>query len=98
MPQPYKIYHAKDPKFGFNDPEFNLENYFHVATVHCSGLESAFYLTNHVSHDWTTNSEVIWRNPSQHRSTSVGDVIEDSVGNQFRCKMAGWEQIKKEES
>ena len=77
-----------------DDPVFNDENYTHVATVECESLAHAFQLTNHISHDWTTNKEVIWRKGSgaNTRSTSCGDVLIVN-GKKYKVCFVGFEEL-----
>jgi hypothetical protein len=55
-------------------------------------LEEAFRLTNHINAPWEENKEISYLVGETHRSTSVGDVVENENGV-FWCKMVGWEKI-----
>jgi hypothetical protein len=98
----FKVFHVKHPTFNpETSPVFNLDNYLpdyeHVATlIECEDIEHVFGLTNHITHDWTTNKEVVWRkgDGSNTRSTSVGDVVVDSNNKAFRVLGCGFGEIK----
>ena len=98
----FKVFHVKRPTFNpETSPVFNLDKYLpdyeHVATVECEDIEHAFQVTNHITHDWTTNKEVVWKkgDGSNTRSTSVGDVIIDSNNKAFRVRLCiGFGEIK----
>ena len=84
-----KVYHAKQPTFGFGEPqEFSDANFDLVAEVVCPGLEDVFYLTNHVDHAWWENEGVTCI--KQSRSTSVGDVVVAEDDTRFLCRGTGW--------
>jgi hypothetical protein len=89
----YKVYHAKNPTFGFGDKPAFPEAYDKVATVECKGIEDVFRATNHIDSNWMTNPEVIERAKCDCRSTSVGDVVVDEDGNKMYCAMVGWENM-----
>ncbi len=63
-----------------------------VAEVDSNDREKAFELTNHLTHDWTTNSEVTPLVP-RPRSTSVGDVMEID-GKFYMVANCGYKEIK----
>jgi len=87
----YKVYHAKQPTFGFGkQPAFSECE--HVATVETDELGKTFVLTNHIEDAWQKNPEVIWAK-QEARSTSVGDIVEDGNGKRFRCESIGWSEI-----
>lgn len=96
----FKVFHVKHSTFNSDtSPAFNLDNhpdYEHVATVNCQDLEHVWGVTNHVSHDWTTNKEVIWKKGSgaNTRSTSVGDVVVAPDNIAFRVLGCGFGEIK----
>jgi hypothetical protein len=90
----YKVYHDKNPTFGFGDPkEFNDENFELVAEVEvpAENYGDVFRLTNTIDAPWWENSEVTCLKKA--RSTSVGDVIVDADGLRRRCEMAGWSEF-----
>jgi hypothetical protein len=91
----FKVYHAKELSKPFgNYPDFNMDNYEEVATVEAIDADHVFNLTNHIDHDWTTNPEVLSRNASSCRSTSVGDVIIDIDHDRaWRCMPYGWATV-----
>lgn len=67
-----------------------------IAQVRCSEIHDVFPITNHIDHDWTTNSEVI-RVAGGQRSTSVGDIAVDlDAGKAWACQSAGWGIIEDE--
>lgn len=70
-----KVYHNPDfMEFVMNET-VDLKKLVAVAAVNTQDFEEAFKLTNHIHHDWTTNPRVIAIGDF-HRSTSVGDVME----------------------
>ena len=90
----YKIYHAKNPTFGFGqDPKFP-EEYEEVAIVEANSVDDTFKITNHIDENWTRNPEVVELINHNPRSTSVGDVVEDEDGKFHYCDMVGWKEIK----
>jgi len=95
----YKVFHANEPTFGMaglgDTPKFP-EDYSHVATVDCEGLDHAFEKTNHIDHDWTTNPEVVELKKSRNRSTSVGDILQSENGMLHYCAPVGWDILVKE--
>jgi hypothetical protein len=87
-----KVYHAKNPVFGFyhkGQPKWP-EEYDLVASVETDSIEEAFRLTNHISCAWWDNQEVTTVKKS--RSTSVGDIIVTNEGV-FHCESTGWKKI-----
>lgn len=61
--------------------------------VDVPSLSQVFEVTNHITHDWTTNPQVIWSN-ERARSTSVGDLVMNiETGDIFRCSSFGWEAL-----
>lgn len=56
------------------------QHFVMVAALEVGGnLETAFELTNHIDADWTRNPEVTLHNGSRHRSTSIGDVMQNGA-------------------
>ena len=57
-----------------------LEGEYHaVAVVETDERDIAFRLTNHIEDDWTENKQNgITVLPGSHRSTSVGDIMEET--------------------
>ena len=72
-------------------PAFPAE-YKAVAAVEADDIEEVFEKTNHIDYDWTENNGVVPIG-SKHRSTSVGDVIQDSKGRTLLCASSGWKEI-----
>jgi hypothetical protein len=91
----YEVWHAKEPTFGFGDQPKFPEEYEMVAVVDCKDEEDVFEKTNHITHDWTQNPEVIRRAKKSLRSTSVGDVLVDEDGNRLYCDHVGWKDMGK---
>ena len=92
----FKIFHAKQPTFGFGkQPEFP-EEYEAVAVVQADYIGDTFRITNHIEDSWTKNSEVQELLVTNPRSTSVGDVVEVGIdsGDFYRCENVGWEKMK----
>ena len=93
-PMIFKIYHHKNPTFGFGEtPEFNDENFELVAKVECDveNYGDVFRLTNSIDAPWWSNPEVTCIKKA--RSFSVGDVIVGDDGVKRRCESAGWTQF-----
>ena len=94
----FKVYHTKNWSLNallhFDTDGYvpYKEDYKPVALVDCDRLEDTFELTNHIDHSWTENVEVTVLS-EKCRSTSVGDVVEDSnTGHLFICASVGWEK------
>ena len=64
-----------------------------VAIVDSNSLDEVFRLTNHIDHAWTDNEEVEPVGP-QHRSTSVGDLVQLPTGKWYLCDLVGWKEIE----
>lgn len=61
--------------------------------VDVPSLSQVFETTNHITHNWTTNPEVIWAD-KHARSTSAGDLVMNiETGDIFRCSSFGWESL-----
>ncbi len=91
----FKVYHATNPMFGIGEtPEFpKAYKLAAEVTIPDDNLDHVFELTNHITHDWTTNMGVI-AEPGDQRSTSVGDVaVNETTGKRYLCEMAGWKEI-----
>ena len=98
-----KIYHAKNPNFGFPSlccPDPVWPNDFeHVADLAICGpddnviLEMAFEFTNHVQFAWhKIRKEVVTCFVDNPRSTSVGDIA--VIGDKrYCCDFAGWKDM-----
>lgn len=55
-----------------------IEGEYHaVAVVDTDERDVAFMRTNHIESDWREN-DTVTALPGEHRSTSVGDIIEDT--------------------
>ena len=89
----YKVWHAKEPTFGFGEQPKFPDEYEKVAVVESGGLEDVFRITNHIDYDWTKNPEVIEVLKHPCRSTSVGDIVEDENGKFFYCDNVGWKEL-----
>jgi len=89
----FTVYHAKQPTFGFGEQPAFPEAYDKIAIVECEDVDDVFRATNHIDHDWRMNPEVIESFKDKVRSTSVGDVVEDEVGNKLYCDRIGWIEI-----
>ena len=93
-----KVYHLKSDffptletgKLSFPD------QYVLAAEVKAETLEQAFEVTNHITHDWRENEEVVSTTGLSRRSTSVGDVVVDNDGQPWLCEMADWTKLAKE--
>lgn len=66
-----------------------------VALVDSDSLEVIFRLTNNIDHAWTEN-EGVWTIGTNHRSTSVGDLVQLGTGKWYICDMVGWREIEVE--
>jgi len=91
--RPHRVFHAKEPTFGFGPHPRWPEGYRLVAEVDAKGLEEVFGLTNDLGHGWTLNPGVRGLVPRQ-RSTSVGDVVVGPDGRIWRCEPIGWSEIQ----
>jgi len=92
----YKVWHDKDPSF-MKQRDFNGDNFDFVAAVDCEVIDEVFALTNHITHDWTTNEGVTTadgRNGHNTRSTSVGDIVIDGDGTAFYVAAWGWDKVQ----
>lgn len=76
-------------------PTFNKLNYKLVAIAETDDLDRAYYLTNHIDKDWTTNYHVTAVN-GKHRSTSVGDVLVKADGTRFYVAPVGFDKMEGE--
>ena len=88
-----KVYHITVEMFGSRDGVFP-DDYTLVAEVPTDELEDVYRLTNSVESSWTINKELEVFGHS-HRSTSVGDIVENDNGV-FMVDIVGFKQIKKE--
>ena len=104
-----KVYHDRKPSFGLDRilsastlektgllPPFegDLSDRFElVALVDSNSLEEIFRLTNHIDHPWPGNEEVEVVNGANHRSTSVGDLVQLGTGDWYLCEMVGWKKV-----
>lgn len=93
----YVVWHAKDEVMvrGLaSEPSFPAD-YDRVAVVECKDVDDVFRATNHIDSDWTKNSEVVTLVGVRHRSTSVGDVVEEFKpgGKRFMCVSLGWKEL-----
>jgi len=97
----FKIYHSKkwelNSQLHFLNCEFYVVHpdlYIHVADVDCKAVGETFQLTNHIDNDWWENDKVELIGLPKHRSTSVGDVVEDmETGKLWLCCGVGWQQV-----
>lgn len=75
------------------------DDYKLVAEVDTDDKDVAFEKTNHTDHDWTSNPGVtpitdgVTNVFHQHRSTSVGDVMQLETGRLWRVENIGWLQL-----
>ena len=77
------------------------EDYEKVAIVETpyeyvyDALETVFQTCNHIDHDWTSNSNVLYSaNGNGIRSMMVGDIAQDERSGAFyMVKSVGWEEI-----
>lgn len=69
-------------------------NMIHPAgLVDVRSLDFVFETTNHITHNWTENPQVVWA-AQNVRSTSVGDLVMNiETGEIFRCASFGWDAI-----
>jgi len=87
------VWHAKEPNFGMGEhPKFDEQHFEKVAELSTYTPEDAFHLTNHIDKEWWKNSGIFWHKP-QSRSTSVGDVIVQEDGKQFRVDPVGMSEF-----
>lgn len=95
MPR-FTVYHVM--------PEFTRDGYFAllpldhytlVATVEAPELGAVFQFTNHIDGNWTDNPEVVelFMLKDRTRSTSVGDLVSDELGDFYRVEGCGWSKV-----
>ena len=95
----FKVYHTKNWElntmlhFETDSYEPKKEDYKLVAIVDCEEFGDTFRLTNHIDTEWWNNKEVECIGEETHRSTSVGDLVEDEDGNLHLCASIGWEKV-----
>lgn len=95
----FKIYHSKNwelnSQLHFLNCEFYVAHkdlYDHVANVDCDSVGQTFQLTNHIDFSWWENEGVTLIKES--RSTSVGDVVEDTETDKlWLCCGVGWQEV-----
>ena len=70
-----------------------LEGEYHAVAVVDGDKNDAFALTNHIEASWTENAGVT-AIPGDHRSTSVGDILEDTeTGAMYSVAAMGFDKI-----
>lgn len=91
----FRVYHAKDPRFGIGEPPVFPEEYTHVADVpDCDHPDFAYRLTQNIDSSWHEEDRFVQALAGPCRSTSVGDVlVDDTEGRVYRCLPIGWEDI-----
>ena len=89
----FEVYHARSPNFGMGEPREFPKEYRHIATVNCKDLDDVFRVTNHVDRPWQNNPQIKIHYNITPRSTSVGDVVVDQDGKQWRVESVGWKHI-----
>ena len=89
----FYVYHAINPSFGRETPDFTPENYRKVAEVQVANMEDVYELTNHIMHHWWDNAEVTLVGEPKQRSTSVGDILVTSEGVAYRYDAIGFTEI-----
>jgi hypothetical protein len=98
------VWHANNPTWRTSDsPAWNPDNYTMVAIIAADSetggsveLETAYYLTQHLSHHWWENEGVTLVS-EKTRSTSVGDVIFRD-GKPYMVASFGFDEIQKPEA
>jgi hypothetical protein len=103
-----KVYHRKNPTFllytednlvehrrAWADGDYKLvaEIYDVPAGNNGSQEEYAFLMTNSIEQAWVGNAGVRPIGGTDHRSTSVGDVVEKSDGTLRICAPTGWKTL-----
>ena len=63
-----------------------------VADLVTGDLDDVFEKTNHIDHDWTENSEIVWH-ADRVRSTSVGDVIIGEKQKRYFVDSCGFKEF-----
>lgn len=89
----FNVYHRTAYRF---ETENRAEaKFLFVAMVVAENLDKVYELTNHIDHSWMENADVqVTPGTSGHRSTSVGDEIENlSTGERFVVASAGFEKV-----
>ena len=92
----FTIFHAIHPTFStVEKPKFPSDEFRKVVEIEVDNLEDVFRLSQHVSHDWTTNIQVVWRygTGANTRSTSVGDIVVDENNIAYLCESFCWSKL-----
>jgi hypothetical protein len=91
----FVVWHVNEPTFGLGEQYEFPKDYSRVAVVKSDNVDDVFRITNHIESDWTQNPEVVTLIGNRHRSTSVGDVVEEFKpdGKKFLCAPVGWKEI-----
>lgn len=91
-----RVYHDKNPSFGFEVPPWP-DGFEFVAEVDGDSIDHAFQQTNHIDRAWYDNNDVRKIVEGTVRSTSVGDVlvkVEVHKTTKFYCMPFGWQEFE----
>jgi hypothetical protein len=74
----FKVFHKTDSSFEEGEAKSFPKGYELVSTLKAKDLEEVFCLTNHVDRAWHLRDlDWLFLRAGDHRSTSVGDVVEE---------------------
>lgn len=98
-----QVAHARNPNFGFPRPEapdpvypqdFEVVALVEVPPGQDADPDLAYQLTNHIDRSWWDNEGVTLVGKTEHRSTSVGDLVILPDGKILECNYHGWKERK----
>ena len=91
-----KVYHNDMFLAYILNPSLKKNTVHLVAEVDTDDLDEAFRLTNNITHLWVINKGVKAVEGVQHRSTSVGDLLEWN-GKSYVVESVGFRELTSEE-
>jgi hypothetical protein len=68
-----------------------------VAIVESDSMDDAYHLTNNIDDAWTKNKGVQAIGVKEFRSTSVGDILMNGMGEFYIAESAGFRRLSDEE-
>ena len=91
-----KVYHNDMFLAYILNPSLKKNNLHLVAEVDTNDLDEAYRLTNNITNSWIINKGVKAVEGVQHRSTSVGDLLECN-GKSYVVESVGFRELTPEE-